>query len=390
MDKPERKPDNSATESPPAEIPVYLPHIGDDTLHAVTEAFKLGWLGMGSYTKKFEDEVGRFLGLSGRFVVATNTGTSALQLALLIAGVGPGDEVIVPSFNFVADHQAITAVGAEPVFCDIREDSLGIDIRKADGLVGPRTRAILPLHYAGVPADLEGIYSFAQSHGLRVVEDAAHSFGTRHKGRAIGSFGDIACFSFDPVKVVTCIDGGAVVVKDPEDVERLRQMRLLGIDKDTVERYRNRRAWEYDVLRQGFRYHLSNINASIGLSQLQRADEFIANRQSYCRLYNELLKGVSGIQVPCTDYADVSPFIYYVRVLNGRRGELIAYLRQNGIASGIHWIPVHKHTFFRNCRSGDLSVTEKVGEEILTLPLHSFMATEVVERIANALRAFQP
>jgi dTDP-4-amino-4,6-dideoxygalactose transaminase len=298
--------------------------------------------------------------------------------------------VIVPSFNFVADHQAITAVGAEPVFCDIREDSLGIDIRKADGLVGPRTRAILPLHYAGVPADLEGIYSFAQSHGLRVVEDAAHSFGTRHKGRAIGSFGDIACFSFDPVKVVTCIDGGAVVVKDPEDVERLRQMRLLGIDKDTVERYRNRRAWEYDVLRQGFRYHLSNINASIGLSQLQRADEFIANRQSYCRLYNELLKGVSGIQVPCTDYADVSPFIYYVRVLNGRRGELIAYLRQNGIASGIHWIPVHKHTFFRNCRSGDLSVTEKVGEEILTLPLHSFMATEVVERIANALRAFQP
>ena len=388
MEKSAYNPDNPVGYAPAEEIPVFQPHIGVDTLHAVTEAFRLGWLGMGSYTKEFEDEVGRFLGLSGRYVVATNTGTSALQLALLIAGVGPGDEVIVPSFNFVADHQAIAAVGAEPVFCDIREDTLGIDAEKAESLVGSKTKAILPLHYAGIAADLDGIYALAKRRALRVIEDATHAFGTRHKGRAVGSFGDLACFSFDPVKVVTCIDGGAVVGGQEGDLERLHQLRLLGIDQDTVERYKNRRAWDYDVLRQGFRFHLSNINASIGLSQLRRANEFVANRQTYCRLYSRLLEGVRGVSVPRTDFTDVSPFIYYLRILDGQRERIIAHLRQNGIATGIHWIPVHKHTFFKDCRRGDLSVTERVGEEILTLPLHSFMATEVVERIANVIREF--
>jgi dTDP-4-amino-4,6-dideoxygalactose transaminase len=388
MDKTAYNPDNPLGHASAAEIPVFQPHIGIDTLQAVTDAFRLGWLGMGSYTREFEEEVGRFLGLSERYVVATNTGTSALQLALLIAGVGRGDEVIVPSFNFVADHQAIVAVGAEPVFCDIREDTLGIDVEKAESLVGGKTKAILPLHYAGISADLDGIYALAERHGLRVIEDATHAFGTRHKGRAIGSFGDLACFSFDPVKVVTCIDGGAVVAGRPDDLERLHRLRLLGIDKDTVERYKNRRAWEYDVLGQGFRFHLSNINAGIGLSQLRRVNEFVANRRSSCRLYNRLLEGLSGVRLPCTDFTDVSPFIYYLRILRGRRESLIAHLRQKGIATGIHWIPVHKHTFFKDCRRGDLSMTERVGEEILTLPLHSFMATEVVERIANAIREF--
>lgn len=370
------------------EIPVFQPHIGVDTIKAVTDAFQLGWLGMGSITREFEDAIAQVLELNDRRVVATNTGTSALHLALLVAGVGPGDEVIVPSFNFVADAQAITATGAEPVFCDIREDNLGIDCAKAADLVSPRTRALLPLHYAGIPCDLDGVYRLAQERNLRVVEDAAHAFGTRYRGKRIGGFGDLTCFSFDPVKIVTCIDGGAVVTGSVDDVPALQQMRLLGIDKDTVERYKNRRAWEYDVLRQGFRYHLTNINASIGLSQLRRFEEFLENRRRYCRLLNRLLSDVPEIVTPRTDFEDVSPFIYYVRVRDGRRSALIEYLRNRGIATGIHFLPIHEHAFYRRFRRGDLSVTEQVGKEILTLPLHSFMRDAVLEAIASAVREF--
>lgn len=364
-------------------IPVFQPHIGVDTLKAVVDAFSLGWLGMGSITREFEEAVGCFLGLKDRHVVATNTGTSALQLALAVGGIGPGDEVIVPSFNFVADQQAITALGAEPVFCDIRDDNLGIDCAKAEPLISPKTRAIMPLHYSGIPCDLEGVYSLASRHGLRVIEDATHAFGTAVGGKRIGSFGDLACFSFDPVKVVTSIDGGAVVVQDAKDVERLHHMRLLGIDRDTIERYKNKRAWEYDVVGQGFRYHLSNINASIGLSQLRRADEFISNRQSHCRAYNGYLAKTRGVITPRTDFTDISPFIYYIRVLNGARASVMEHLRTNGIDCGIHFKPVHRYTFYKHCRKGDLSVTERVAGEVMTLPLHSLMGQEVVARIAS-------
>jgi dTDP-4-amino-4,6-dideoxygalactose transaminase len=370
------------------EIPVFQPYIGVDTLKAITDALDVGWLGMGAGTKQFEDEIAAFLGLKERHVVATNTGTSALHLALLVAGVGPGDEVITPSFNFVADHQAITAVGAEPVLCDIRESDLGIDCASAEALITPRTKAILPLHYAGIPCDLSGVYALAERHGLRVIEDATHAFGTVVDGAPIGSRGDIVCFSFDPVKVITSIDGGALVVPSAEEAARAQQMRLLGIDKDTTERYKNQRAWDYDVVSQGFRYHLTNMNAAVGRSQLQRVPEFIANRQSYCRLYNMLLSGTEGIVTPSTDFGGISPFIYFVRVVEDCRQELIAHLRARGVATGIHWNPVHRTSFYQGCRRGDLSVTERVGGQVLTLPLHSYMRTETVERIAVEVRRF--
>lgn len=369
------------------EIPVFLPHIGVDTIKAAADAFDVGWLGMGAATKEFEERIAAYLG-GGRHVVATNTGTSALHLGLIIAGVGPGDEVITPSFNFVADHQAITAVGADPVFCDVREDDLGIDPEQAALLSGPRTKAIMPLHYAGIPCHLADVYQLAESRSLRVIEDATHAFGTRYGGRRIGSFGDLICFSFDPVKVITSVDGGAVVVDSERDVERLHHLRLLGIDKDTVERYRNQRAWEYDVVCQGFRYHLTNINASIGISQLKRVDEFILSRQRACRLYNELLAEVPGVEVPRTDFQNVSPFIYYIRVKDGRRAELIEHLGANGIATGIHFLPAHRYTFFKSCRQGSMTVTDRVTEEILTLPLHSNMRAAMVERIVGQIRRF--
>jgi dTDP-4-amino-4,6-dideoxygalactose transaminase len=369
-------------------IPVFAPAIGVDTLKHVTDALHVGWLGMGAVTKEFEDLIAAYLGLQGRYVVATNTGTSAFHLCLRAVGVGPGDEVITPSFNYVADHQAIRMCGAEPVLCDVRDDNLGIDVDKAEALIGPRTKAIDPLHFAGIPCDMDGVYRLASKHGLRVLEDATHAFGTRHKGRKLGSFGDLTWFSFDPVKIVTSIDGGCVVTANEEELHRIQRMRLLGVDKDTTERYKNRRAWEYDVVSEGYRYHLTNIMASVGVSQLKRVDEFIASRQRVCRAYSNAFRSIDGLRVPATDFTDVSPFIYSLRVLNGRREAMIGHMQARAIDVGIHFLPVHEHTAFRACRRGDLSVTQKVSREVLTLPLHSNMKPEFIERVIEGVTSF--
>ena len=369
-------------------IPVFKPYIGVDTAKAAMDALDLGWLGMGSYVKEFEENLAAYLGLKDRYVVTVNTGTSALHLAMLLAGVGPGDEVITPSFNNIGDCQAIRMAGGKPVFCDINEDDLGIDVEKAEALIGPRTKAVIGMDYAGIPCHLDELYAMANRYGLRVIHDAAHSIGGRYKGRLIGSFGDIVIFSFDPVKTITCIDGGALVVNSSAEVEQLHRYRLLGMDQSVSRMYTNNRAWTYDVATPGFRYHLANLHASIGLSQLKRLEEFITTRQRACRMYTELLSGVEGIVLPKTDFEGVAPFIYYIRVQDGKRKALIAALQEQGIDTGIHWVPGHKFTFWGNCRRGDLSVVDRVGQEILTLPLHSYMDPRLVTRVAQAIQNF--
>ena len=366
-------------------IPVFEPHIGDDTAKHLLDALDVGWLGMGAATQEFEERIANYLGLEGRHVVATNTGTSALHIALRAAGIGPGDEVITPSFSYVADHQAIRMTGAEVVMCDIREDNLGIDCDKAAALVNERTRAIIPLHFAGIPCDMAGTNGLADKHQLRVIENGMHAFGTSIDGRRVGGDGDICCFSFDPVKIITSIDGGCVVVNSEEELEKLQHLRLLGVDRDTTERYKNRRAWEYDVVSEGYRYHLTNILASVGVSQIKRVDEFIASRQLVCKAYNDAFGGIAELTVPQTNFNNISPFIYSLRVQHDRREHLIAHLQELLIDTGIHFIPVHRHSFFADAPRGDLSVTNKVVDEVLTLPLHSNMRSEFVERVIDGV-----
>jgi dTDP-4-amino-4,6-dideoxygalactose transaminase len=369
-------------------LPVFVPHIGVDTVKAVVDALDVGWLGMGASTQQFEQRLAEYLGLDERRVIATNTGTSALHIALLVAGVGPGDEVITPSFNFVSDHQAIMACGAQPVLCDMTDDDLGPDPRSVASLIGPRTKAILPLHFAGVPCRIGELRALAAEHRLRIVEDATHAFGSRVAGVPIGGDGDLAAFSFDPVKIITSIDGGAVVMPSAADVPTAQQIRLLGIDKDTVERYKNQRAWEYDVLREGQRYHLTNINASIGLSQLARVEQFIASRRRTCRRYSEAFAKLPGVRVPATDFADVSAFIYYLRVPAPRRLAFIDALKERNIATGIHFLPSHKFTIAKEWRRSLMPVTERVCEEIVTLPLHSNMPDQLADRVIDAVVGF--
>jgi dTDP-4-amino-4,6-dideoxygalactose transaminase/RimJ/RimL family protein N-acetyltransferase len=371
-------------------IPIFKPYIGPDTLKSATDALDLGWLGMGSYVKQFEEQLAGYLEIGNdRKLVAVNTCTSALHLALLIAGVDPGDEVITPALNNIGDFQAIGMTGARPVFCDIREDNLGIDPEKIEPLITHKTKAIIVLHYSGIPCNIEKVFKIAKKYKIRVVEDAAHAIGTRVNGKMIGGYGDLACFSFDAIKTLTCIDGGAVVVNDQSEADRLYSARLLGMTQKNAQLYTNSRAYKYDVYGQGFRYHLANLHASVGLSQLNKLPEFIANRQKYCLRYNELLKSCSGIITPRSDYKDVSPFNYVIRVPDGRREDLMAHLKEHEIDTGIHWIPGNRFTWLKKCRGADnIPVTDKIGEEILTLPLWSYMPDEIISRIADLILSF--
>ena len=374
--------------SPLEKIPVFAPTIGEDTKKCLNEAIDVGWLGMGSASKEFEDRISEFLELDDRFVAVVNTGTSALHIALLTAGIGPGDEVITTSFNYVADHQAIKMTGADVVMCDIQDDNLGIDCNKAEELITKKTKAIIPLHFAGIPCDQQGVFNLAKKYDLRVIEDAMHAFGTEINGKKIGSYGDITCFSFDPVKIVTSVDGGCVIVNSKKELEKLYHLRLLGVDKDTVERYKNKRAWDYDVVNQGFRYHMNTISAVVGISQIKQIKNFIESRQKTCQRYNDAFKEISDLKIPQTDFSDISPFIYSLRILNGKRQQLIEHLKNENIDVGIHFIPVHKHEYFKNSKCGNMDITNKVVDEVLTLPLHSFMKEEFVQRVINGITSF--
>ncbi|HEX3183920.1 MAG TPA: DegT/DnrJ/EryC1/StrS family aminotransferase [Pyrinomonadaceae bacterium] len=369
-------------------IPVFKPLIEAEEFEASRKALELGWLGMGSYVGEFEQQLKQYLHAEDRHVAAVSTGHASIHLGLLAMGVGPGDEVITPSFNNAADFQAILATGAEPVFCDIDENSLCIDLDKAEAVISPRTKAIIVMDYDCVLCDHDRVAELARARNLRVLHDASHSFGSKSDGRMVGSFSDVTTFSFDPVKTITCIDGGALVVRTEEELARIHEMRLIGMGQPATVMYTNSRAWTYDMRTIGFRYHMANLHAAIGLAQLAKMDVISESRNSACRYYNEGLVDIPEVIVPLTDFHDITPFLYYIRVPGDQRDALRAYLAERGIDTGIHWQPGHWFTLLKDFRRGDLSVTDRVGHEVVSLPLHSKMPTETLDRVISAIRGF--
>ena len=369
-------------------IPVFSPLILDDEFEAARGALEMGWLGMGSYVSKFENAIKEYVQASDRYVAAVSTGHAALHLGLLVAGVGPGDEVITPAFNNIADFQAILAVGARPVFCDIEEDTLCVDLNKAAELISPATKAVVVMDYDCVLCNHNQVADLASRFGLRVIHDAAHAFGSKYDGKMIGSFSDICMFSFDPVKTITCIDGGALIVRTQEELELIHEMRLMGMRQPASLMYQNKRAWTFDVQRLGFRYHMANLHAAIGLAQIDKIGEISESRRFSCRYYSEGLRDIPQVVVPKTDFVDVTPFLYYIRVPESERDALRAYLSEHGVDTGIHWQPGHWFSLLGDCRRGDLSVTDRVGREILSLPLHSLMREETIDQVVSEIRHF--
>lgn len=374
-------------------VPVFKPLIENEEIAAAIESLKLGWLGMGSYVREFEGAVSTVCGLDSsddRQVVAVSTGHAALHLSLLLMGVGPGDEVITPSFNNAADFQAIKACGADPVFVDIRKETLCIDADKIEELIGPRTKCVIVMDYDLFTCAHNEITEICGRHGIPVLHDAAHSFGSFYEGRPIGNQHPYTMFSFDPVKAITCIDGGAIVVQGEKSVRRLQAMRLIGMTQPAAQMYTNSRAWTYDIEDLGFRYHLANLHAALGVAQISKIDEIRATRQQACKRYYAELSSIEWLEAPFGDFDNVNPFLYYVRVMNGRRSELREHMKHHGVDTGIHWQAGHSFRFFRNCRRGPLEVTEEIAEQILSIPLHSRMSEEDQSRVIESITTFNP
>ncbi len=359
---------------------------GAEELAEVKEAFEYGYFGLAYKTNEFEDEMGKYLG-TDKYVISTNTGTNALHLALDTIGIGPGDEVIMPSFTFVATAQAVAMCGGTPVFCEVDPVTFLIDIEDCKKKITDRTKAIIPVHYAGRPCDMDALMKIKEETGIRIIEDAAHAFGTYYKGKKIGSIGDITCFSFDSIKVMTCGEGGAIVTDDEAFDDLSRKKRLLGIDRKTMHvKDWKKRSWVYDVPTLGYRYHMSNINAAIGLAQLKKVDKFIARRRELCHLYDAELKNVAGIEIMPDEYDTITPFMYVIRVKDGKRNALKNYLMEHDIESGISYIPCHHFSFFKS--EVELPVTDHIYEEILCIPMHYELSNEDVKEVCGRIKEF--
>lgn len=357
--------------------------IGEAEKAAVMGVLNREYLGMGAEVQQFEKALTDFF---GRPAVCVVNGTAALHLAVQACNIGSGDEVLVPSITYVSSFQAISATGAKPVACDVDPLSLIVDLKDAANRLTSNTKAIMPVHYSGGVGDLEEIYSFAKHHGLRVIEDAAHAFGTTYNGKRIGGTGDISCFSFDGIKNITSGEGGCIVTDDESVLQTVKDARMLGVEKDTEKRYSGQRSWEFKVNNQGWRYHMSNIMASIGLEQLRSFDHVARKRQELAKLYDRLFAGSTNIIPLVRDYETVVPHIYVVKISDMQdRKTLQEKLLQSNIQTGIHYQPNHLLAFYYDPLSRPFPVTDEVFPQLLTLPLHADLTDADVEAVVSAL-----
>ncbi|MBI3548528.1 MAG: DegT/DnrJ/EryC1/StrS family aminotransferase [Elusimicrobia bacterium] len=368
-------------------IAISKPSTGPEEMRAVEKVFETGWLGLGSTVYDFEETLKKYLGAKN--VIAVNTGTSAIHIALAGLGVGPGDEVILPSITFAACVQSILALGAVPVFAESHEENLLLDIDDVKKRITPKTKAVMPVHFCGNPCDLDALKALATKHGFKIVEDAAHAFGSEYKGAKIGTHGDAVCFSFDPIKNITTGEGGAVALADDKIAEDIRRLRLLGIDKDTWHRYKNARTYIYEVVSPGFRYHMPNFCAAVGLEQMKKLPKFIARRREIAKRYDAAFKSVPGVTILDVDYATVAPHIYMVRVPAEDRDAFMESLKAKGVGTGLHYIANHIQPFFKKYVRGPLPRAERLWQELVTLPLHCELSDMDVETVISAVTAFR-
>lgn len=366
------------------EVPFARPWFGGGEAAAVAEVIASGWLTQGPRVERFEREFARRVGAAD--AVATSSCTTALVLALHASGVGRGDEVVVPSLSFVATANAVWQCGATPVFADVDPRTLNLDPAAAERALTPRTRALVPVHQLGLPADMDAFAALAERHGLALVEDAACAVGARHRGRPIGSLGHPACFSFHPRKVITCGEGGMVALADPGAAARLRRLRQHGMDRSALDRHR---AVEVVVERypeRGFNARMTDLQAAVGLRQLAVLDPILAERRRLAGRYAELLADVPGVELPHTPaYAERAWQSYPVRV-GARAEEVMRALLADGIATRRGVMATHLEAAHAGA-CPPLPHTEAAAREFVLLPLFVGLADEAQDHVAERLAA---
>jgi dTDP-4-amino-4,6-dideoxygalactose transaminase len=375
-------------------IPFALPDIGEEEIAAVVECLRSGWISAGPYVKRFEADMAAVLG-GGVQTVAVNSGTSALLLALEAVGVGPGDEVITTTYTFSATAMAVVHLGAVPILVDIDPDTLNIDPRMVEAAVTPRTKAIVPVHIAGLACDMGAIRAIARRHGLKVVEDAAHAFPCLVDGKLVGAAtADATIFSFYATKNITTGEGGMISTPHADVADRCRMMRLHGISRDVSDRYvSTRSSWRYEIVAPGYKCNMTDVAAAMGCEQLKKAKRFHARRQAIARTYREGLAGLPLVAPPDAIESDAHAWHLYVIQLLGEaplgRDEFITAMSARGINCSVHFIPLHLHPFWRSrfqFTPESFPNATRCYASAVSLPLYTRMSDDDVQHVIETVR----
>tara|TARA_B100001063_G_scaffold246967_1_gene288923 strand:+ start:81542 stop:82717 length:1176 start_codon:yes stop_codon:yes gene_type:complete len=375
-------------------IPFALPQIGEEEIAEVADALRSGWVTTGPKTKQFETDFAAYLGGEVE-AIAVNSATAGLHLALEALGVGPGDEVIVPTMTFTATAEVVRYLGADPIFVDCCPTTLNIDVEGIKQAISAKTKVIMPVHYGGLACDMDKILALAAEHGIKVLEDAAHAFPTRFDQQLIGTLdSDVAVFSFYANKTMTTGEGGMVVTKNQALAKRIKVMRLHGISRDAFDRFTSEKpAWYYEVVAPGFKYNMPDTAAAMGIHQLKRIDQFWQRREYLAKRYFEQLADLPLILPARADSSDVHSWHLYVIRLTEQapctRDELIEKLAEAKIGTSVHYVPLHRHPYWRD--SYQLSPeqfpqADKAYLSMLSIPLYTKMTDEQQDHIIATLR----
>ena len=374
-------------------LPLSRPTISKETIGEVVKVLESGWLATGPLTQRFEERLGEYF--EGRKAACFTSATAGLHASLIAIGIKPGDEVITTPLTFVATANVIAMLGARPVFVDIERDTFNIDVKKIEAACTEKTKAIMPVHYAGLPVDLDPLYEIAKKRNLRVIEDSAHAVGTSYKGRRVGTFGDIQVFSFHPIKNMTSGEGGCVVLDSESEMKTLGLQRFHGIDRSIWDRFSKNGSTYYDVVCPGFKSNMSDIQAAIGLHQLEEVEMMNERRRHLANRYRKAFADMSDKLTmqgsPSYDFTHSGHLFPVCIVDSEKRDHFMSFLKENSIGTTPYYTPLHLFSYYQKefgFKKGDFPEAEYVGERIVCLPLYYSLQEPDQDYIIEMVKKF--